>query len=427
MTSQTPNQELGSWRAWLVWSLSALAFSYAFFQRVAPSVMVSDLMAEFAIGGAVLGTLSALYFYPYVLLQIPLGALIDRIGARRLLTIALSIAGIGSIIFGTAESLYAAYLGRFLIGIGSAVGFLGSLTLASRWFPPHRFAFLSGLVMFFGMSGGILAQGPLAGILEYIGWRNAMWSLGAFGILLAISIFILVRNAPESTNNQNKPKEPWSQLWNGLAKAFSRLEVWKIAIVASTMSGAMLTMGGLWGTPYLITTYGLDKTYAASFVSLIFVGWAFGAPFAGWLSDRIRKRKVLLVAGSLVLSSCLGLICFVPSLSLWLTVAVLVVSGISGAAMVVCFALVRENSPADIAGSVSGIVNSLTVASGAVLQPGVGYILDHLWNGTFEGGARVYTSDDYRSGFLLILVSCLIGFLITLTLRESKFTNVPQD
>ena len=72
--------------AWLVWALAAVSFGYAFFHRVAPSVMVSDLMAEFAIGGAMLGTLSALYFYPYVLLQIPLGALLETVGTRILLT-----------------------------------------------------------------------------------------------------------------------------------------------------------------------------------------------------------------------------------------------------------------------------------------------------------------------------------------------------
>ncbi len=44
-------------RAWLVWGLGALSFSYAFFQRVAPSVMVGELMRDFAVGAAVLGDL----------------------------------------------------------------------------------------------------------------------------------------------------------------------------------------------------------------------------------------------------------------------------------------------------------------------------------------------------------------------------------
>ena len=114
--------------------------------------MVEDLMAEFAIGAAVLGTLSSLYFYPYVALQIPLGVLIDRWGARILMTLALSIAGVGSVILATASTIEVAYLGRFIIGIGSAVGFLGSLAIASKWFPPYRFAMLAGLVMFFGIA-----------------------------------------------------------------------------------------------------------------------------------------------------------------------------------------------------------------------------------------------------------------------------------
>ena len=211
--------------------------------------MVSDLMAEFAIGAAVLGTLSALYFYPYVLMQIPLGALMDRVGARKLLTIALSIGGLGSIIFATAESLSVAYAGRILIGIGSAVGFLGSLALASKWFPPHRFAFLAGLVMFFGMISGVLAQGPLARFVELFGWRNAMWSLGAASILLALLIFIFVRNAPVGSVQDQNPQESWKQVWWSLKKAVSSLDVWKIALVGSTMSGPMLTLGGLWERP----------------------------------------------------------------------------------------------------------------------------------------------------------------------------------
>jgi len=156
--SQQINAQLGSARAWFIWLFAALAFGYAFFHRVAPSVMVDDLMAEFAISGAVLGTLSALYFYPYVLMQVPLGALIDRLGVRALLSTALLIGGIGSVIFALAQSIEMAYLGRVLIGIGSAVGFLSSLALAGKWFPPHRFAFLAGLVMFFGMTSGILAR-----------------------------------------------------------------------------------------------------------------------------------------------------------------------------------------------------------------------------------------------------------------------------
>ena len=122
-TSWFARQQKGGFYAALIWSLAAISFGYAFFHRVAPSVMVSDLMTEFAIGGAMLGVLSALYFYPYVLLQIPLGALLETVGARLLLTLALCTAGAGSVLFGLAEHLYLAYFGRILSGLDAGLVF----------------------------------------------------------------------------------------------------------------------------------------------------------------------------------------------------------------------------------------------------------------------------------------------------------------
>lgn len=376
-------------------------------------------MADFSIGAAVLGTLSALYFYPYVLMQVPLGAMLERSGTRIMLTAALGIAGVGSILFAVAETITIAYMGRLLIGIGSAVGFLASLSIAAKWFPPHRFAFLSGLVMFFGMGGAILAQGPLAGLLQFYDWRSTMWGLGAVGFLLAILVLFLVRNEPPELENSAVKRQSWSEVWRGLAKALSSLEVWKVAIVASTMSGPMLALGGLWGTPYLQTVYGLEKTYAASLVSLAFVGWALGAPFLGWFSDRIGKRKLIIAIGSFGLCLVTGTICFIPDMPLSITVIFLGAVGTFGSAMALTFALIRETAPKGVGSSATGIVNSLTVASGAVLQPGVGYILDQVWSGRIVDGARIYSADEYQTGFILVFASSLIGFLVCLTIKES--------
>lgn len=419
MSEPKEGSEIGSLRAWLIWSLAALAFGYAFFHRVAPSVMVSDLMAEFTIGAGVLGTLSALYFYPYVVMQIPLGVLIDRWGARKLLTIALSIATLGSVMFATASSVEVAYIGRFLIGVGSAVGFLGSLAIAAKWFPSHRFAFMAGLTMFFAMICGVFAQGPLAAFVSSFGWRTAIWSLAGAGALLAFAIMLFVRNAPERTVSKEQPRETWSVIGKGLKNAGTDLNVWKVAIVASTMSGPMLTLGALWGTPYFQAAYGLERTEAASLVSVILLAWAFGAPFAGWLSDRIRMRKALLVVGSAVLTIATACLVFVPDLPIWMSVVVFATMGASGAFMAISFALVREISVPEIGATVTGIVNSMTVASGALLQPAVGFVLDRIWSGETIDGARVYLAADYRTGFSLILGACVIGLIVSLTLKES--------
>ncbi|MEE9315070.1 MAG: MFS transporter [Rhizobiaceae bacterium] len=412
-----PSPHLGGLRAWLIWSLAALSFGYAFFQRVAPSVMVTELMADFAIGGGMLGVLSALYFYPYVLLQIPLGALIDKLGARALLVGALSVAGVGSLIFGMAEQLSVAYLGRILIGVGSGVGFLASLALASKWFPPNRFAMLAGLTMFFGMMSGILAQAPLALFVQKFGWRASQWNLGAFGLGLALLIFLFVRNSPEERAAKTS-KQDWGSIWSALGKAARTLEVWKIALVASAMTGPMLTLGGLWGTPFVMEAYGLERPYAAFLVSLMLLGWAFGAPFSGWLSDRLQRRRPLLIVGSGVIMIALACIIFLPNLSLYTVIAILVIAGMAGGVMAVCFAQVRAVIPSEFSGAALGIVNGMTVASGAVLQPLVGAMLDYQWSGKMAAGSRVYAASDYTTAFLLILFVAGIGFLTSLRLRD---------
>ena len=418
--SNSRNTAPGGARAWFIWSLSALAFGYAFFQRVAPSVMISDLMAEFAISGAVLGYLSALYFYPYVLLQVPLGALLDRLGARRMLTIAISIAAIGSLLFGSAQSIEQAYVGRALVGVGSAVGFLGSLTLAAKWFPPHRFALLTGLTMLVAMASGIGAQAPLAALIEQIGWRNAMYAGGAFAGVLAVTIAMFVRNEPNrSTHAPAEPTQTWAGVWLGLKQAIGRREVWLIALVATAMSGPMLAFGGLWGVPYMMAEYGLQRPDAAFFVSVLLMGWAVGAPLAGWLSDLIGRRKSPILIAAVIETLLMSAIAFIPGLPLWLTIIILFGIGVSGAGMAITFALGREVNEPAIQGTVNGIINAMTVASGAILQPVIGLLLDWQWDGAMVDGARAYSTQDYRVAFISLVAWSFLAVLAVLPLRET--------
>jgi MFS family permease len=410
-------------RAVLVWSLAALAFGYAFFQRVAPSVMVEDLMREFHVSAAVLGQLSALYFYPYALLQPPLGALLDRFGARLMLTLAAALAAAGTLAFAVAADLWLAYVGRFLVGAGSAVGFIGSLALAARWFAPRRFATMAGLAMLIAMASGIAAQAPLAAVIDRLGWRTTMGYSGLFALALCLATVILVRNAP-GDNRLVSPATSHSGGGAGilaaLAHAVTRGEVWRIALVAMALTGPLLAFAGLWGVPYMMAAYGLERAPAAGLVSATLLGWAIGAPCLGWLSDAIGYRKRLMVAAAATNCVLIAVLVFLPGLPLAATVVLMFALGVAGAAMSVSFALVREVTPHAYHGAVTGLVNGMTVASGAVLQPVIGIVLDVVWDGAMAGGVRVYAAADYRTAFLSLLAWGLMGFVLALTLRETR-------
>ena len=147
---------------WIMWGLVANLYLVGFFQRVAPAVMVDELMTDFQIGAAVLGNLSAAYFYAYAAMQIPSGLLADAIGPRRLSALAALIAAAGIFTFALSQHLWLAYLGRFLIGASVAVAFVACMKLAGHWFPTNRFATITGVALLLGNLGGILAGVPLA-------------------------------------------------------------------------------------------------------------------------------------------------------------------------------------------------------------------------------------------------------------------------
>lgn len=419
LSSQSSQQGFGHpLKASLIWSLAAVSFGYAFFQRVAPSVIVSDLMAEFAVGAGVLGQLSGLYFYPYVALQPVLGALLERAGARTILSMSLIIGAIGSWLFADAETLSMAFVGRALIGTGAAAAFICSLSLASRWFAPSRFSLLAGGAMFFAMMCGVFAQAPLAALVNVFGWRMIMFAAGVFAAVMAILVAVIVRNGPVDVKPAKSASRP--AIAGALKAAAGNRYVWLVSMIALAMTGPMLAFGGLWGVPYTMQAYGLDRTAAAFQVSFVLVGWAVGAPLIGWMADKIALRRAPLLLTAVANTVLLTIVLYVAPPPIWLVAPAYFAIGFMGAGMVNCFALARELTPSAIHGASTGIVNGMTVASGAIFQPLVGVVLDINWDGRMANGVRVFSLDDYRVALVALVVASGLAAVLVMVLPETR-------
>jgi len=406
--------------AWAVWGLGALFFSLAFFHRVAPAVMVDGLMSEFRVGGAVLGNLAAIYFYAYAGLQLPVGMVIDRWGPRRVLTAAAAVCALGTLLFAMAGSLGAAYAGRFLVGASVAFPFVGSLTLATLWFPPRRFALLTGLTMFAGMAGGILGQAPLATLVEAIGWRTAMAAAAAVSLLISVLVWLVVRDRPESTaQNPAQPEPAKSGMAMGLRAVLGRGQSWIIAGFAASMAGPMFAFAGLWGVPYLMRAFGLERPGAALTVSAMMVGWALGAPATGWISDHLGRRRAPMIGGAVVALLSILTLLYATQLSLVAVAALLFLNGFAGGAMSVCFAIAREHNPEHATGVAIAFVNAINLGGGALLQPLIGLVLDLNWDGATEAGARIYSTAAYDAALAVLPASYAIAIVLGLLIRET--------
>ena len=414
-------------RAWLVWGLGAVFYLIGFYLRVAPAVITDKLMVDFQIGAAALGNLSAFYYYSYVAMQIPTGALANSWGSRKLLTSGAMVAGVGTLLFGLAPTLFWANISRLLIGGSVAVAFVAMLKLAAHWFPHRRFALVSGLALFSGLIGAVTAGVPLRALVDWIGWRPVMVGSAGISFLVAALTWIFVRNDPSEIGyagyapvlSPTSPTAGRKGIRSGFREVFRYRNTWLLVAAPSGVVGPVLAFSGLWGVPFLSTHYHLSPTKAAALTSTLLVAWALAGPILGALSDRLGKRKPIYAAGCTLALLGWIFILLVPGLSFPVLVGLLLTTGFASGCMIIGFAFVKESVPAAYAGTVSGVTNMGVMIGPMVLQPAIGWVLDRNWSGTMEGGVRIYDLSTYRKGFLLILAWSLLASILILFTRET--------
>ena len=410
------------WLAWSVWGLAALLYLIAFYQRVAPAVITDQLMAEFSIGGAALGNLSGFYFYSYVMMQVPTGVIADRWGPRRLLTLGAAVAALGTALFAASPSLWWAYAGRLMIGAAVAVAFVSMLKLASHWFPPRQYALVSGMALLIGLVGGVVAGVPLRLLVETFGWRAVMGASAALTALLCAAIWLWVKDDPKDAGYASHfagDHHQHTPIMTGLVEVLCYRNIWLLLLAPIGLSGAVLSFAGLWGVPYLRQVYGLDPKSAAAITSAQLLAWALGGPLLGTWSQRSGRRKPLYVITAAIALAGWAAIVLLP-LPLWLLVALLVLVGIAAGNIIIGFAWAKESVPLRLTGTASGFCNMGPLMGGMLLQPGVGWLLDHYWHGALVDGVRLYDVPAYQGGFALIGAAVALSLLLIPFARESN-------
>jgi MFS family permease len=420
-----------TWRSWLVWGIAALFYLTGFYQRVSPAVMTSELMRDFGLGAKSLGGLSAFYFYFYVAMQVPVGALIDSWGARKLLFWGALSAAAGTLLFGATSNFALACAGRAIVGGATAAGWLVLLKLATHWFPARRFAMLSGLGLFFGNVGALFAQVPLRLLIEHFGWRNVV--IGSSVVLLGVcaAVWLVVKNDPSEVGLEShapvalrtQDKRTMGALFVGFRRVFAYRNTWFIFFAQGGIVGPILAFTGLWGTPFLKVRYSLPPAEAAGVCSVMIVCWAVASPICGALSDRIGRRKPIYLLGATI--SATGWITMsYAGLPLPAFIAVAAITSFASGAVVLGFAYAKESVPVEFLGTISGAINIGNMIGPTLLQPGIGQMLEKNWAGQMAGGVRFYDLPAYHVAFVLIVgwavASCLLISLTTETFCRAR-------
>ncbi|MEX0961699.1 MAG: MFS transporter [Simkaniaceae bacterium] len=406
---------------WLIWSFAVLFYLYEYILRVVPSVMVGDLMSSFSVTAGQLGLLSAFYLYAYAPMQIPVGILMDRYGARRLLTFAATVCGIGSFIFGFSSILSYAAFGRLLMGTGSAFAFVGVVYICSHWFESKKLALLVGLANSFGMVGAFCGQGPISYIVDRFGWRETSIYLGVLGFIIAFIIYLVMRNEPKRSKKEIKADKKNELSTFQKIKVVSRNpRTWINSLIALSFYATTVAFAGLWAVPFLMKKYELSKDVAGFGSSMIFLGWIIGGPIIGHFSDKAKKRKPMLFLFALFcLGAMLGLIYFV-NIPVWFVYFLLFSIGFCQSAELLCYCLAVELNPQEAKGTSIALTNFMVFLAGSIIQPLVGYLLDLNWNGAKLNGEPLYSIHDFQIAMLIFPITLALAAIFTLFLKEKR-------
>ncbi len=409
---------------WLIVCCGMLFYCYNYFLRVSPSVMQNELTQAFHITATQFGTLAGFYYWAYTPMQIPAGMIYDKFGVRFVLCAAVLLAVAGLSVFISAHDYSVAGYGRFMIGLGTAFAYIGTLKLASIWLPANRFATVAGLTTAIGMTSGALAQKYLTKVVEAIGYQEALRSALIAGIILSAIVIILVRNRPKDLNNAaaNEMQTPINigQLLSALRLIFTNGQMWLIGIIGCLLYLPSSVFLDLWGIPYLKAVYQLTPEQAVQISSYTFYGWIISGPIIGMLSDKIKRRRMPLTVTGFFAAVLLCVVFYVPGLTLSGLYTIFFMIGFCCGAHPLCFALGKESNPIQISGTAVAVTNMLIMAGGAIFQPVVGKLLDlHTTSSVGTNGLPVYTASDYTFALSVIPLGVALGIFLSVFLKET--------
>ncbi|STY27165.1 major facilitator family transporter [Legionella taurinensis] len=425
---RTMNEKKYMVMAWLICGLGALYYSYEYLLRISPSVMEPALREHFNLSATGFGLLSAFYYYAYVPLQIPVGVLLDRYGPRLLLTLACMVCVIGTFIFCGTQLFWVAAVGRFLVGFGSAFAFVGVLKLATIWLPEDKLAMVSGMASALGTIGAMLGDNLLGYMVIKLGWRETVNYTAIFGIGLIFVLWYGIRDRHRN-QRQSGTVENFRQSMTDLGIIARNKQIWINGMYGCLVYLPATVFAELWGIPYLKNAHGLSLEAADLANSLLFLGFTIGAPLFGLLSDKLKRRKLPMVIGAVGAAIVMMMVLYMPGLTEVGIDSLMFVLGLLYSAQCIVFAVGRELSPNEAAGTAIAMTNMIVMLGAMFLQPLVGRLLDFsLSVHTHAAGldalstdklAQLYTASDYQFALSIIPLGIVLAAILTFFLDET--------
>jgi MFS family permease len=397
--------------ATVAWLITAVYYFYQYTLRSAPAVMMPQLSDAFGLTTAAVASMVGLFYYGYSPFSLVAGVTMDRLGPRRVVPLGAAAVGVGALLFASGNST-AASVGRLLQGAGGVFALVGAAYIATTNFPASRAATLIGATQMFGMAGGSAGQfvvGPM--IASGVSWSSFWIGMGVAGLAVSGLLYALL---PPPQPTEPRANDDWMKsAARAMGIVFRNPQSILCGVIAGLLFIPTTIFDMVWGVRYLQDARGFDYAAAVLRSSAVPFGWIIGCPLLGFISDRLGRRKPVILGGAVVLLGCLSWILYGPADVFPPYVLGLVAGMASGAAMLP-YTVIKEANPPEMSGTSTGVVNFLNFTFSALLGPVFAGVLSRV-----GGEASILTLTHFQTAFTPFLYGVGIAIVLTLLLRET--------
>jgi MFS family permease len=406
-STRKPGKGLGA--AAIAWLLTAIYYFFQYALRSSPSVMMPQLSEAFGVSTLGIASIVGLFYYGYSPFSLVAGVAMDALGPKKVLPLSAAVVGVGALLFATGRGDLAS-TGRILQGAGGVFALVGAIYIATKNFSPARVATLVGATQMFGMAGGSAGQfvvGPMIG--RSLSWQHFWIGMGIAGLGIGALLLIFLPNE----NTIGQPRNFLGDIVRPFRIVFKNPQSILCGLIAGLLFIPTTIFDMVWGVRYLQEAHGLDYASAVMRSSAVPFGWIIGCPLLGFISDRLGRRKPVIIGGAAALMACMAWILFGRT-GVFPPYAVGLMAGVASGAAMLPYSVIKEANPPQFGGTATGVVNFLNFTFSALLGPVFAWTLQHV-----SGRAGRIEKEHYQAAFAPLLLGVAVAIILSFFLRET--------
>lgn len=404
----------------LVWTCCLIFYLYEFFLRTFIGTLAKQIITDLSLTAELFSVMGAAYYVAYGLMQLPVGYLTDKFGAKKTIVFAFLLCSASVLMFAFSTGFVMGLIARLLMGLGSSFGFVSLLVVITNWFAQPLHARFIALSQFIGTLGPLLAAGPLTNLMHglNLGWRALLIRVSIVGFALSFLFLFLIRTKTRSHDTTDivvlsRPKNIISQL----AVLFKNRQAWLVAFYSALTYETIDYLGSTWGT-YFLGSRNLSLSEAGYCISAGWLGFAIGCPLITMISEAMHRRKPMLVLCSLIGLFSTFFMIYVPLPAYWLYVAVFFFIGLSTSALNLGITMIIEHVDISVKALALGFNNGMIIIMGAILPVGTSFFIYLPKSGPSK-------PQDFFVGFSVLPVMYFLATILALFFIKETFCK-PQ-